>query len=319
MKRIALITMLALLATFAVAQTPQSGAPAKPATSQAQPAASSQTPAAGQPPAASQAPAGKRPPQAKTQPELTEFQAALGNADVKAAQRAADEFATKYPDSELKWLLYQQIMLKAQAANDEDTMIAAGRKSIQANPDNALSLAMVAMIIAERTRDTDLDKDEKTAEATKDANHAIETVNDLQVAANATPEQLAMVHNQVRSIAYGALGTLDFNNKNDARAVENLRNSLSIPGVPVDPLNALRLAVALDHQQKYAEALDVANKALAQAQEPFATQLRQERDRLLKLTGSGAATPAPGSPSAGTTAGAAKPPAPATPAKPPQL
>src|SRR6266404_9011745 len=195
MKRIALIAAFALLTAFAVAQAPQSGSQTKPAQPQSPAAPATQTPAAGQQPAAPQPPAGKRPPQAKTQPELTEFQAVLGNADAKAAQRAADEFATKFPDSELKWLLFQQIMLKAQAGNDEETMLAAGRKSIQANPDNALSLAMVAMIIAERTRDTDLDKDEKTAEAMKDANHALETVNDLQVAVNATPEQLDMVHN----------------------------------------------------------------------------------------------------------------------------
>ena len=316
MKRTALVIILAIFLTATVCFAQTATQTAKPAGAQAnapaqsqpaQTAPAGQSPASGQAPA-TQPPAGKRPPQAKTQAEMTDFNAVLekGKVSAKDGAQAADEFAVKYPDSELKWLLYQQTMLRAQAGNDEETMVDMGRKAIQGNPDDSLSLAMVAMVLAERTRESDLDKAEKTAEALKDANHSLESVGALQINAQATPEQVEGVRNQIRAIAYGALGTVDFNDKNDAKAVDNLRKATTMPGVPADPLTSLRLALALDHLQKYADALQVANGALQAAQEPTLKQtIQQEQTRLVKLTsGTGSAPTAAASapPAAGATA-----------------
>ena len=333
MKRTAIIILAILLtAAFCCAQSgtqtakpagapanTQANAPAQSQAGQAAPAAQSATQPATQSATqpATQPPAGKRPPQAKTQQELTDFNAVLSKGQVssKDGAQAADEFAVKYPDSELKWLAYQQTMLRAQAGNDEETMIDMGRKAIRGNPDDSLSLAMVAMVLAERTRDTDLDKAEKTAEALKDANHSLESVGAMQVNAQATPEQAEGVRNQIRAIAYGALGTVDFNDKNDAKAVENLRKATTLPGVSADPLTSLRLAVALDHLQKYADALQVTNSALQMAQEPtLKNTIQQEHDRLVKLTSGAGPAPAAGA----AAAKPAQPPASNGAPKPPQ-
>jgi hypothetical protein len=65
----------------------------------------------------------------------------------------------------------------------------------------------------------------------------------------------------------------------------------AFPSQP-DPVVVLRLALTLDKQQKYPEALKVANKAVEMTQDNTAigTPARRERDRLQQLTG--AATPA---------------------------
>lgn len=318
MKRTAMILAIAacvLMATLAVAQakpaTPGSSGgqgqqqPANGQSSQtAQPAQSTQ----GQP-TVTQA-AGPHPPQAKTPQEMTDYTAAASKLDVKDMSQAADEFAVKYPQSELKWMLYQQVMLKAQDANDADVAIDMGRKSIQANPDNALSLAIVAAVISERTHETDLDKAEKETEATKDANHALETAGTMQVAASATPEQVESVRNQVRAFALGALGTLAFNDQKNDQAIDYFRKAMALP-VPPDPLNGLRLAVALDKTQKYQDALETLNKVMPTAPDAYQPMLKQEHDRLVKLTGG---TPAAGTPPAGAPAGATG----TTPPKPPQ-
>ena len=56
-------------------------------------------------------PQGKRPPQAKTQPEFDAYNAAIANQkDPAAMEKAADDFATKFPDSELRVLLYKAAM-----------------------------------------------------------------------------------------------------------------------------------------------------------------------------------------------------------------
>ena len=60
----------------------------------------------------------------------------------------------------------------------------------------------------------------------------------------------------------------------------------------------LRLAIALDRQNKYPEALKEANHAVELTQENTSAGklARQERDRLNQLVGGGAATPKPAPP-----------------------
>src|SRR5271169_329782 len=73
------------------------------------PAAQS-TPGGQQAGAAAAAPQGKRPPQAKTQPEFDAYKAAAALTDAAAMEKAADDFATKFPDSELRPVLYKATM-----------------------------------------------------------------------------------------------------------------------------------------------------------------------------------------------------------------
>src|SRR5438128_11104040 len=100
MKRTSII-ILAIFLTAAVCCAQTGTQTAKPAGAQANAPAQSQP---GQAAPATQPPAGKRPPQAKTQLELTDFNAALGKTNPKDGAQAADEFAVKHADSELKWL-----------------------------------------------------------------------------------------------------------------------------------------------------------------------------------------------------------------------
>ena len=57
-----------------------------------------------------QPPAGKRPPQAKTQAEFDAYKVAAADTDPAALEKAADDFAAKFPDSELRILLYRNAM-----------------------------------------------------------------------------------------------------------------------------------------------------------------------------------------------------------------
>lgn len=286
-----------------------------------------QAPAAGtQPQAAPQQAAPQQPapkkgglPQAKTQDEYKAYQLAVqaqAGTDLSAAETAADKFAAQFPDSELRSLLYTNLMNLYQQANNADKTVEYGRKVLALDPDNPVALVMVATVLAERTRDTDLDKDERFAEAIKDARHALETVDSIPLPANTPPDRAEAAKNTVRSMAYGALGTVESTQQNYAAAEQDLRKSVETPGIPPDPLTMLRLAVTLDHARKYAEALQVANKCVEIAQEPIKSLAAQERDRLVKLS----AAPAPASstqPSPGTTPTPAPAAPPAAP-KPPQ-
>jgi len=54
-----------------------------------------------------------------------------------------------------------------QQANNADKMMAMSQKVLSFDPDDPEALLGVAQVLAERTRDTDLDKDQKIAEARK--------------------------------------------------------------------------------------------------------------------------------------------------------
>jgi tetratricopeptide (TPR) repeat protein len=259
------------------------------------PAAKNQNPA--QQAAAGAPPQGKRPPQAKTQPEFDAYKAAVANqADPAALEKATDDFAAKFPNSELIPLLYRTTMRGYQSANNADKLAEVSGKVLKADPDDPEALVNTAEAITERTHDTDLDKDQRFDEATKDAQRAIQTV-ETDVPTGVAPEQVEAYKGLLKSNAYSVLGTISFNQEKYADAESAYRKSIDAFPQP-DPVVVLRLALSLDKQNRYPEALKEATRAVDMTQEATAVGklARQERDRLAQLTGA-AKPPAAASPS----------------------
>jgi tetratricopeptide (TPR) repeat protein len=238
------------------------------------------------------APAGKRPPQAKTQPEFDAYKAAIAMTDVAAQEKAANDFATKYPDSELKPLVYKAVMHAYQQANNADKMMEMAQKVLTYDPDDPEALLGVSQVLAERTRDTDLDRDQRLDEAKKDAERSLSTVDTDLPTSGYPPEQLKQYKDFLRSDAYAILGTIDFNRKDWTSAEGNLRKSIDAFPQQPDPIAVFRLSVALDMQSKYPEALKYANQAVGLTKEGTnaGDAARKEKDRLTQLTGGAAPT-----------------------------
>jgi len=249
-------------------------------------AGAAQTAPAGQTAAA----AGKRPPQAKTQPEFDAYKAAAALTDPAAQEKAVGEFATKFPDSELRPLLYKSVMHEYQQANNADKMLEMAQKVLSFDADDPEALVSVAQVLAERTRETDLDKDQRLGEAKKDAQRALVTVDTDVPSSGYPPEQLAAFKNFLRSEAYEILGTIDYNAKSWADAEGYLRKSIDAFPQQLDPVGVLRLSLTLDQENKYPEALKFAGQAVDLTKEGTATgdAARKERDRLTQLTGGAA-------------------------------
>jgi tetratricopeptide (TPR) repeat protein len=298
MKRAALILGILSFALGAEAQTSTQTAqqPAAGGQSATQPA-----PAQGGGQNATQgaaAPAAKRPPQAKTQPEFDAYKAAAATTDPAALEKAADDFATKFPDSELRVLLYKNAMRLYQNSNNSDKTEAMGRKVLGFDGDDPEALVIVAEVIAERTRDSDIDKDQRFSEAASMAQKATQTIDtDVQVPPGTPQDKLDAYKGMMRSQAYSILGTIDFKKENYPAAEQNLQKSIDAYPSDPDKVVVLRLALTLDKQQKYPEALKVANRAVEMTQDntPIGTPARHERDRLQQLTG-GAAPAQPQTP-----------------------
>jgi tetratricopeptide (TPR) repeat protein len=276
MKRLAIMGIGLVMAAACFAQD-------KPAT----PPAGQQAPAA--------APQGKRPPQAKTQPEFDAYKTAAASADAPSLEKAADDFATKFPDSELRILLYKAAMQAYQRTGNSEKIIAMGRKALAIDGDDPESLVTVASELAEKTRDTDLDKDQRLDEAMKLAQKSLQTVEtDVAVPANTPQAQIDAYKGQLKSFAYSIIGTLEFKKDQFPQAEADLRKSIDAYPAQPDPVVVLRLAISLDRQEKYADALKEANKAVDLTQEstPAGQLARQERDRLAQLVNKPAAAPA---------------------------
>jgi tetratricopeptide (TPR) repeat protein len=296
MKRAAITLGMLAVAVFVAAQQP---APAP----KNQPAGATQT-------AAAPAPAlGKRPPQAKTQPEYDAFNAAMANQkDPAALEKSADDFATKFPDSELRPLLYKAAMRGYQSANNGDKMSDMAQKLLKFDPDDPEALVATAEVMAEHTRSTDLDKDQRYDQATKYAQHALETVDtDVPIPAGTPQAQIDAYKGLLRSSAYSVLGTIEYGQEKYPDAEGYFRKSIDAYPAQPDPVVMLRLALSLDKQARYPDALKEANRAVELTPDGTAagTTARHERDRLLQLTG--------GTPGGGSPAPASKPPAGAAP------
>jgi tetratricopeptide (TPR) repeat protein len=183
------------------------------------------------------------------------------------------------------------------------------QKVLRLDPDDPIALIAASEVIAERTRDTDLDKAQRYDQARKYALHALETIDtDIPIPTNAPQTQLEKIDaykKLLRSSAYSVLGTIDYGQEKYADAQGYFQKSIDAYPSQPDPVVVLRLALALDKQGKYGDALKEANQAVDLTQEGTAagTTARHERDRLVQLTGgipvSGSPAP-PSNPPAGS-------------------
>ncbi len=186
-------------------------------------------------------------------------------------------------------LLYKAVMHAYQQVNNAEKMMEMGQKILTFDADDPEALLGVAQVLAERTHDTDLDKDQRLAEARKDAQRALATV-DTDVPAGVPADKLNQYKGYIRSEAYAILGTIDFNAKSWADAEGNLRKSIESYPQEVDPIAVFRLSVSLDMQNKYPEALKYANQAVDMTKEGTSAgdAARKEKDRLTQLSSGGA-------------------------------
>jgi tetratricopeptide (TPR) repeat protein len=232
--------------------------------------------------------AAKLPPQAKSQDEYKAYQDAFQLQDPVAVETAANNFADKFKNSELRYLLYYKAMFGYQAQNNADKAIEMGRKVLALNPNEPVTLALVAAMLSERTRETDLDRDERLNEAIQDAQKSLEKIDSDLVLPPGTPQDRAEQNKKmIRSTAYGAIGNIYLTRNSYPEAEKYLKQAIDLMPESPDAVTVLRYAIALDQQKKYSNALTAANKALELSPpgSPQANMAKQEQERLSKLTG----------------------------------
>ena len=317
----ALIAAAVLTGAVASAQTNTPPPQTSPSSAATPAQGSSGTPA----PATQAAPAtgSHRVLQAKSQEEMKAYQDAFAKPDAASAETAANDFAAKYPDSELRASLFIRVMNLYAQANNSEKVVTNGRLAIAADPTNPIPLVQVASALAESTRDSDLDREQRLAEAAKDAKAAIDNIDTgLLVPPNADPARVDAAKHSILTMAYDTLGMVDMNRNDYGAAVTNLQKAIDETRGNPEGVLYLRLSVAQDKLQQYPAALDSANKAVQYSQQGSAAMnlAKQQQERLQKLIGGGTSTPpaaaAPSPAASPTSTAPGTPSAPANPAPP---
>lgn len=307
MKQLSFTVVILAAASFAAAQATSTTQPPA-AQSQSQPQQQPQTqtqpatqtqPGTSAPgtPATQPVPHSKGAPQAKTQDEFKAYQEVAAKTDPTQMEQAADAFAQKFPNSELRVVLYNNLMNLFRNAGATDRAVAAGRKSLAIDPTDPVPNVMVATSLAQTTRDTDLDKDDRLNEASRDAQRAIDNIDTgMAIPPNTPPEKIAAAKNSILEMAYEVLGTVAMNKKDFPAAEAAFRKGLDVNKTEPDGVLYLRLAIALDNQKKYPEALQATENAIKFNQPGSEAQnlANQEKTRLQKLVGTPAPAATPG-------------------------
>ena len=259
---------------------------------------SASTPASSSAPQAGTPNTGRPPVQTKTREEYKAYQAAVANGqNPEAMEKAADDFAAKFPNSDVRVLLYRAAMSGYQNAGNPEKMMNMGLKVLAIDKDDPEALIGIAEILEERTGPTDLDRQQRSEQVVEYASHALKTLDtDLAVPAGTSPDRVDAYKKYLRSTALAIIGTIYYKQEHYPEAEAKLRDAMETDAANPDPVIVLRLALALDQQKKYPEALEQANRAVELTEEgtDLGRMARNERDRLVVQTGgSGASAVAP--------------------------
>ncbi len=202
---------------------------------------------------------GARHPQAKSKQERDDFNRSYALTGGAATAAAADDFAAKYPESELRRYLYSGAMLQYQHENNPEKMLAMGEKVLALDPDEPLALVLTATALADSLGDRDRDHERKIGTIRRNAARAIQSA---ETEYPSTSEAAALYKTTLQSMAYSALGIMKLKTGDDAGAERDLKAAADLRKVKPDPYVWYHLALAQDHRKKYTAALNSVDQAL---------------------------------------------------------
>lgn len=213
---------------------------------------------------------------------------------------AAENLLSKYADTDFKdtALFFEANAYRQKGDRDKAQVFA--ERALQANPNNFQASLMLSELIAQGTRENDLDKEDKLTKADKYANDAITTLNAAaKPNAQLSDQQWEDAKKDMIAEAHDSLGMSALLRKKYDAAIGEFKMSVDGAAHP-EPAFQVRLASAYNSAGKYDEAIATADKVMNDAQTP--TQIKQVAQAIRagatvakqKAAGGGTgATPAP--------------------------
>ena len=148
-------------------------------------------------------------PKPKSQKEVDAIMAIQNATTPDARIEAIENLLTKFADTEFKVMVLQMAAATAQQKGDMDKMIIYAERTLEADPKSFSAMLMLAQGWASRTKEFDLDKEEKLARAEKYAKDALEQMKTAEkFRPDITDEQWAASKKDFGAQAHEALGSV---------------------------------------------------------------------------------------------------------------
>ena len=185
---------------------------------------------------------------------------AQGNPD--GTIKAAEELLSKYADTTFKEtaLLFEANAYQTKGDVDKATVYA--EQVLAANPKNFQVPNMLGTMIVQKTRENDLDKEERLAKAEKYFNM---TIDNLKTAAKPNPQLSDAQWEEGKKFliadAHNGLGMVALKRKKYDEEASEFK--VAVETQPDEPTFQVRLASALQQAGKNDEALAICDKVLA--------------------------------------------------------
>jgi len=232
-------------------------------------------------------------PAVKSQPEGQAVMAIIQAQDPDGRIKAAKDFLAKFPDSEFKSMALFMATASYQQKNDYENTIVYGEQTIEADPQSFQAMLMLGQTIASRTREFDLDREEKLKNAEGYATKAIEV---LKTAPRPNPqfsdEQWEAVKKDLNTQALEIYALASMARNQPDKAIEQFNAVLKSSPSP-DPTTLVRLAAAYSKVNKFDEAIATLDKVLATPElHPTVKQIAEaEKKRAVEAKAKGAPKP----------------------------
>jgi len=233
-------------------------------------------------------------PQVKSKEEAEALMAIFNAPDLDTRIKAINELLAKYADTEFKAVALQIGAATYQQKNDFENMVIFAERTLEADPKSYAAMLMLASSIAQRTREFDLDREEKLARAEKYARSAEEILKTaLKPNPNLTDEQWEEAKKDFRAQAHEALGLAGMARKKYDVAIAEFKTAIEVASSP-DPATMVRLGAVYNLAGQHDEAIALLDKLMAQAEvHPQIKQFAQaERARAIQAKSGGAKPPA---------------------------
>jgi tetratricopeptide (TPR) repeat protein len=237
-------------------------------------------------------------PTLKSKKEQDGYMAIVNAPDANARMAAIDDFLAKFADTELKPVVLVIAAETAQSQNNFEKMMIYAERALEADPESYQSMLLISRGIAARTREFDLDKEEKLSKADKYANSALPLIAKAEKPnPQVTDEQWTGAKKDYASTAHEALGLSAMVRKKYDVAVTELKAAVDGAATP-DQSTMVRLASAYNFAGKPDEAIATIDKLMAMPDlNPQVKQVAtMEKDKATKLKSAGgkpSSAPAP--------------------------
>jgi tetratricopeptide (TPR) repeat protein len=237
-------------------------------------------------------------PKTKSQPEIEALQAMFGAQTADARIAGAENVLTKFADTEFKAVaLYFEAVSYDQKHDYEHTVVF-GERTLEADPKYYQAMLLLAEVIAQHTKEFDLDREDKLAQVEKYAKNALELIKDApKPNPGITDDQWAAAKKDFASQAHTALGMGAMARKKYDVAESELKLAIDGADKP-DPATMVRLGKVYSDDGKYDDAIAQFDKVMAMQDVNVTVRQVAQAERVRTIQKKNPAKPADAAPPA---------------------